>query len=51
MHPFYIAIAIVSLVIFWSVLTAAMTFLFSIFCLLFGHNLQPATVPNKSVWG
>jgi len=51
MHALYVGIAIALLILFWSVLTAVMTFLFSIFCMLFGHNLQPATVPNKAVWG
>jgi hypothetical protein len=51
MHPLYILVAFLSLILFWFVLTAVATFLFSVFCLLFGHNLQPAAIPNKAVWG
>ena len=47
----YFFIGVFSLLVLWFGAAAMTTFLFWIFCLLFGKNPAPATVPNKAVWG
>jgi hypothetical protein len=51
MMALYFFIAVFSLLLLWFGTAAMMTFLLWIFCMLFGKNPAPATIPNKAVWG